>query len=315
MKNPILKTKANYNKGITLVALIITIIVLLILATVSINLVINNGILDKAKTAVDKYSEGEICEQIKLAYLECETEKLYNSNVDDVEFLTNSLKEKLSNNDLTVKVKNGKITVNMTIKGETKTYIYKSKTGQSYEYIDPFDYGEYTKENIPEGKDITLGTEKFRVFYNKNGVIKAMPYYNLVTITADGTVKQGLAIEGTSTAISSTFSKQAYWEQGNDSIDMSDSRNNIQQYIIKYEATLKDMGADVEVKVPKKSELTAEGVTSTIRNPGQSGTFWLGSGGSSRSDVVLIMSGTGDDIYGDRFNHVDGVRPIIIIEY
>ena len=55
------------NKGITLVALIITIIVLLILATVSISLVINNGILDKAQHGVDKYSEEEELEQIKLA--------------------------------------------------------------------------------------------------------------------------------------------------------------------------------------------------------------------------------------------------------
>lgn len=43
--------------GITLVALVISIIVLLILATVSISLVINNGILDKAKYAVNKYSD------------------------------------------------------------------------------------------------------------------------------------------------------------------------------------------------------------------------------------------------------------------
>ena len=56
--------------GITLVAMVITIIILLILATVSINLVMNNGLLNKAKSAVDKYSEGEITEQIKLAYQE-----------------------------------------------------------------------------------------------------------------------------------------------------------------------------------------------------------------------------------------------------
>ena len=52
-----------------MVALVISIIVLLILATVSINLIINNGILDKAKSAVDKYSEGEEFEQIQLAVL------------------------------------------------------------------------------------------------------------------------------------------------------------------------------------------------------------------------------------------------------
>ena len=38
--------------AITLIALIITIIILLILATVSISLIINNGMLDKAKNAV-----------------------------------------------------------------------------------------------------------------------------------------------------------------------------------------------------------------------------------------------------------------------
>ena len=135
--------------GITLVALVISIIVLLILAIISINLVINNGILDKAKTAVDKYSEGEIEEQIKLAYLELQAEKLYNSNVNDDEFLTNSLKGKLNDNTLTAKVKNGKITVNTTLKDEPKTYIFKSSLGKAYEYKDPFDYGEYTKENIP----------------------------------------------------------------------------------------------------------------------------------------------------------------------
>ena len=56
-------------KGITLVALIITVIILLILATVSINLVINGGIIDKTKSAVDKYSEEEELEQIKLAVI------------------------------------------------------------------------------------------------------------------------------------------------------------------------------------------------------------------------------------------------------
>ena len=90
MKNLNLERKVNTMKGITLISLVITIIILLILATVSINLVINNGILDKAKSAADKYSEEEIKEQIKLAYLELQTEKLYNSNIDDVKFLTNS---------------------------------------------------------------------------------------------------------------------------------------------------------------------------------------------------------------------------------
>ena len=45
--------------GITLVALIITIIVLLILAMVSISLVINSGIISKTNEAVNKYQAQE----------------------------------------------------------------------------------------------------------------------------------------------------------------------------------------------------------------------------------------------------------------
>ena len=62
--------KIKEQNGITLVALIITVIILLILAMVSISLVINSGIITKTKTTVDKYSEEEIGEQIKLAYAE-----------------------------------------------------------------------------------------------------------------------------------------------------------------------------------------------------------------------------------------------------
>ena len=50
-------------KGITLVALIITIIVLLILAMVSISLVLNGGIIDRANNAVRNYHASEVNEQ------------------------------------------------------------------------------------------------------------------------------------------------------------------------------------------------------------------------------------------------------------
>lgn len=49
------KTKLKNNQGITLVALVVTIVVLLILAGVSINLVIgNNGLITKAQEAKEK---------------------------------------------------------------------------------------------------------------------------------------------------------------------------------------------------------------------------------------------------------------------
>ena len=134
--------KLRSNKGITLVALIITIIILLVLATVSINLVMNGGIIDKSKSAIDKYSEEEIGEQIKLAYLECQTEKLSNSNINEEDFLTTSLKKTFGNDNVkNVSVTNGKILVEIRTKGDFVKYSYNSKTGIS-EIVEKWKQGE-----------------------------------------------------------------------------------------------------------------------------------------------------------------------------
>ena len=59
--------KKRSNKGITLIALILTVIVLLILAGVSINMVIGeNGLISKSTSAVNKYKMAEIKEKIEL---------------------------------------------------------------------------------------------------------------------------------------------------------------------------------------------------------------------------------------------------------
>lgn len=62
-------------KGITLIALVITIIVLLILASVSIAMLTgNNGILQKAQTAKESSAEAEGEEKINLAILAVKTQ-------------------------------------------------------------------------------------------------------------------------------------------------------------------------------------------------------------------------------------------------
>ena len=54
------------NNGLTLIALVITIIVLLILAGVSIALTIgHNGILSKATTVESTYNQSEVLEELK----------------------------------------------------------------------------------------------------------------------------------------------------------------------------------------------------------------------------------------------------------
>ena len=57
--------KTKEMKGITLVALVITVIILLILATISIQTLTNTGLFGKAKEATKKYSEAEEKEKIQ----------------------------------------------------------------------------------------------------------------------------------------------------------------------------------------------------------------------------------------------------------
>lgn len=69
VKNNLSKYYFNSSSGITLVALVITIIVLLILAGVSISLVVGeNGILAQATTAVEKNEIAQEKEQIHISY-------------------------------------------------------------------------------------------------------------------------------------------------------------------------------------------------------------------------------------------------------
>ncbi len=60
------------NKGITLIALVITIIILLILASITIaTLTGENGIITKAQEAKIKTEEAQLDEQLKLARVKC----------------------------------------------------------------------------------------------------------------------------------------------------------------------------------------------------------------------------------------------------
>ena len=73
--------KKRRNLGITLIALVITIVVLLILAGISLNLVLGeNGIVTKAKDAREQTIIGHEKEQTNLAYSACKTRE----NFDDL---------------------------------------------------------------------------------------------------------------------------------------------------------------------------------------------------------------------------------------
>ena len=83
----------NYQKGITLIALVITIIVLLILAGVTLSIVFNGGIINKSQNAVDKYSEESAREKLTLSLIHMKMEKVTNEEYNSEGYLTSKLSE------------------------------------------------------------------------------------------------------------------------------------------------------------------------------------------------------------------------------
>ena len=147
--------------GITLVALIITVIVLLILATVSINLVINNGILDKAKTAVDKYSDEEIEEQIKLSYLEYEMARLTNTNLDATVYMKESLEKMYGKDTVDVTKEDDVFHIEITFSNGSKKYYLNNRETGIYKSLE--DYGVQIGDYI--NYDCYTGAKSSDLYY------------------------------------------------------------------------------------------------------------------------------------------------------
>ncbi len=75
------KLKIKQERGITLIALVVTIIIMLILAGVSIKLAIdNNGVIENAKEAKDQYEQAQADEDSNLNELSSEMKKYLNAN-------------------------------------------------------------------------------------------------------------------------------------------------------------------------------------------------------------------------------------------
>lgn len=175
-------------KGITLIALVITIIVLLILAGVSIaTLTGENGILTKVSDSKAENKKGEERDQITLAYNAARTEKL--SKGDSGKITKEELKNELKYNGITIA--NSKISQN-----EVGTITVEMPSGNKYtatqdgvikyigtedpnraitlaEEISETNYGDYINYNVDLGIDgdqdgETTDVDDWRIFYKDN---------------------------------------------------------------------------------------------------------------------------------------------------
>ena len=109
--------KIRNNKAITLVALVITIVILLILAGISIQAINNTVLFANAKKAKEKSIEGQLKEEISLAIQSIQTEEIYKGNSVTLETLAGGQLEK-ELKDITAELTDGEIN------GEYKDYEY-----------------------------------------------------------------------------------------------------------------------------------------------------------------------------------------------
>lgn len=131
--------QAQKQKGITLIALVITIIILIILAGVAINLSLGeNGLFNKAKYAKEQYQMEAIKEQIQIDIIGKQSENNGNISEDSLreileKYGTLSEEEKIIDKTLTTKenyeIKVSDIFNGKTVKDEPKAPVIADKSG------------------------------------------------------------------------------------------------------------------------------------------------------------------------------------------
>ena len=141
--------KLKKQKGITLIALVVTIIILIILAGVTINFALNKyGILNTAKDAAEKTTKEALKEQIQFQILDLQTEEITLGENLTHEKLAEKLQEKL---DITTEVDGNEITgeyqgYDYTIDERFNVIIGEKQTGISIKYT--LSNEDYTNQDI-----------------------------------------------------------------------------------------------------------------------------------------------------------------------
>lgn len=163
-----MKEKINTLSGITLIALVVTIVILIILATISINLVLNSGLLDRTTKGANLHKQEEGKEAIVLAISALRSDCILNNKKLNLDYIGDHIHEELriDKEDVT---KNGTPT-------ESVDVIYKD-----YEY------------EIDENFNITIiGSKEERVEITYRYEIKEEEKVSIIYVTATTQDEKGI---------------------------------------------------------------------------------------------------------------------------
>lgn len=207
MKNGELKTannklthtdKFNKNKGVTLVALVVTIIILLILAGVTINMLLGeNGIIKQATKSINETKKASLQEEIELTLASWYTDYYVNGTSLEGRNETTSSGTSIvySNNVLTYKTNDGKsYTATVTDDGKIIDTVE-----DTYSRVIFTDCSKYIKPSI----DLTSTLGNTTITINNGTAEFTKNSKNNLNITAN-TPPEGM--------------KFAYWKDGNNNI-------------------------------------------------------------------------------------------------
>ena len=284
------------NAAITLIALVITIIVLLILAGVTLSMVMgDSGIFGKANSAKEKTQLSNAEETIKLAVLENQVKSVSG----DAALTNDQLKEEIAK----------KLTEQgYTVSGSKVTY-YGDKTIDIENYLEK----ESTSKSYNIGDSVTIGSEEFFVISDKGTTVELLAKY---VLNSAATAQENKDTD-------CAFSTDNYWK--NETLPSSSPYFNLNTYqavqndtgsaVYKANSYAKSLGATSGRLLTYEEANSLKDSYSDIIfvTYGASKFYWLGSASNTRS--VWYVNGDSSYLNGLDFSYTSnyGVRPVIEI--
>ena len=291
-----MKQKFKNEKGITLVALVITIIVLLILAGVTLSMVMgDSGIFGKANSAKEKTKLSNAEEIIKLAVLENKVNKASGDTALSDDELKAEIIKKLTEQGYTVDGSNVNYDGDKTI--DIEDYLDKENSSGTY--------------NV--GDKVTVGGEGFYVLKNNADKLTLLAEKNL-DITNLQQSDNADNIKFSSTNYWTSLDTEIKYPYNINSLDTSSDTDVIaiaRAYGRKKGGEGRLMTLDEVVELGGNADSY---VTAKCPEWINKGTYWLGTACRTMSVWEVIGEGGafGNDTYeGNRYGV--GVRPVIEI--
>lgn len=291
-----MKQKFKNEKGITLVALVITIIVLLILAGVTLSMVMgDSGIFGKANSAKEKTKLSNAEEIIKLAVLENKVNKASGDTALSDDELKAEITKKLTEQGYTVDGSNVNYDGDKTI--DIEDYLDKENSSDTY--------------NV--GDKVTVGGEGFYVLKNNEDKLTLLAEKNLDTTNLQQSDNAD-NIKFLSTNYWTSLDTEIKYPYNINSLDTSSDTDVIaiaRAYGRKKGGEGRLMTLDEVVELGGNADSY---VTAKCPEWINKGTYWLGTACRTMSVWEVIGEGGafGNDSYeGNRYGV--GVRPVIEI--